>query len=136
MSTLPTLFYSVLIGTLSITEILSISNVRQAQAQVITQRRSITFSSQRSDSGTGISQDCKYFFYEGGDFRQTCSSLIDSGYTQPRTRTSEAAGYWESNGSTIRVIIERPANLSGQIIYQKSRDGVLISPSGIRLYPD
>ena len=113
---------------------LAIPSYQQVQASLISQGGAATFFSERSNSG--INQRCKYFFYDGGDFKQTCSSFINSGYTTPRTRTSNASGYWETDGSTVRVMIVSPNNLSGQIIYQKGQNGALISPSGIRLYPD
>ncbi|BAG00742.1 hypothetical protein MiYa_00553 [Microcystis aeruginosa NIES-2519] len=127
---------TLILSIFSVIQILDIPNSQQVQAQLISQRGVTTFSSERSDSGTGINQRCRYFFYDGGDFKQTCSSFINSGYTTPRTRTSSASGYWESDGSRVRVIIVSPENLSGQIIYQEGRGGELISPSGIRLRPD
>jgi hypothetical protein len=108
----------------------------RANAQWISQSNVAIFSSGRTDSSSGIEQRCKYFFYEGGEFKQACTSLIDSGYTTPRTRTSNASGFWDSDGSSVRVRIVSPPSYAGMIMYQKRRGGELVSPSGTRLQPD
>jgi hypothetical protein len=128
--------FLLIVGLTSGIQVFDSIGYSRAKAQLISQANVAIFSSGRTDSGSGIEQRCKYYFYEGANLRQSCSSLIDSGYTTPRARTSIASGYWDSDGSSVRVRIVSPPSYSGLIMYQKTRSGELVSPSGTRLRPD